>query len=233
MRRISHSMWGIVLMSGMCFFGHEALADEKLPINPGFKSTKKVDPKLPRVLLVGDSICGGYKRSVTRMLKNTATVDVWVTGKNLKKDDLEERQRQAMENGPYDVIHFNIGQHGLGNKIASDEYEPLFRKYIATWKKYAPQSKLIWASTTPRTVRENHNEFDPVNNPKIVRRNAIAAKVAKESGIVVNDLYSIPAKHRDLFAKDGIHLKHYPLLAEQISDVIVCALKHDNTEKHP
>src|SRR5438105_77146 len=39
---------------------------------------KVVDPKRPRVLLIGDSILNGYVKSVTKSLDGKAYVDAWV-----------------------------------------------------------------------------------------------------------------------------------------------------------
>ena len=63
---------------------------------------------LPRVLLIGDSICGGYYKVVQRELEGKAMVvknegNAEYTGTGLKKLD------EWLGDGKWDVIHFNWG----------------------------------------------------------------------------------------------------------------------------
>ena len=74
-----------------------------MPVMKGFRPSPNPDPKLPRVLLIGDSICSGYHRLVRDLLKGKANVDVWVTGANVKW--IGGRLRKVLSYGPYDVIH--------------------------------------------------------------------------------------------------------------------------------
>jgi hypothetical protein len=103
-----------------------------------------LDQSLPRVLLVGNSICSGYYRKVRVLLKGKANVDAWTTGSNIRKPTIAEDQRKILSYGPYEVIHFNTGLHGLGDRIPSEEYEPLLREYVNVYQSLSPKSKLIW-----------------------------------------------------------------------------------------
>lgn len=63
---------------------------------------------LPRVLLIGDSICGGYEKHVRQLLEGRAEVvknesNAEYTGKGLKHID------EWIGDGTWDVIHFNWG----------------------------------------------------------------------------------------------------------------------------
>ncbi len=63
---------------------------------------------LPRVLLIGDSISGGYEKGVKRLLAGKAEViknagNAEYTGTGLKKID------EWLGDGKWDVIHFNWG----------------------------------------------------------------------------------------------------------------------------
>ena len=70
------------------------------------------DPALPRVLLIGDSIVNGYRGPVCQELAGIASVDAWLTPLNLKSAKLHDDLKRVLAQGPYDVIHFNIGLHG-------------------------------------------------------------------------------------------------------------------------
>ena len=55
-------------------------ADKTMPPLGGkwaFEPAINLNPSLPRVLLIGDSICIGYKANVITALAGKANVDVW------------------------------------------------------------------------------------------------------------------------------------------------------------
>jgi hypothetical protein len=76
-----------------------------------FAKAPFIDPKLPRVLLVGDSILNGYLPHVVKVLDGKANVDAWVNPYH-QSEDFTRRLALALENGPYDVVHLNTGLHG-------------------------------------------------------------------------------------------------------------------------
>ena len=178
------------------------------------------DPALPRVLLIGDSICNGYRGIVAAALKGKAAVDVWLTPAAENDPGLHGDLEKVLKQGPYDVVHFNIGLHGWPKgRIKDGEYEPLMRRFVEILRQHAPAAKLIWASSTPITVKGKPAELDAENNPTIVARNASAAMIMKESGVAVNDLYSLVVEKRaSLAAGDRFHWKApaYQLMGGQI-----------------
>jgi len=209
-----------------------AAGDKKLGLKAvsgrwGFRPAKKYHEGRPRVLLVGDSICSQYSKPVTKRLGDLADVDVWVTGKNLNSKDLPKLLDAALSQGPYDVIHFNIGLHGWGEgRIPKGQYRPLLEKYVKTYKKKAPGATLIWASTTTIGLsKQEPDKPDPVNNPTIVKRNKIAAEVMKASGVEINDLYALADKHWDL-KRDKFHWnsKGVDILADAVAAKVKAAL---------
>jgi acetyl esterase/lipase len=216
--------WGIWwALAGATMSAGDSSPDSRRPDVPGFRPAKAVNPDLPRVLLIGDSICSGYLGPVRERLAGVANVDAWVTGANVK--GIGNRLRAALGHGPYAVIHFNIGLHGLGNRIAPDEYEPLFRNYVETLRVFSQGATLIWASTTPTRLRGTTTPH-PEDTPKITRRNAIAARVAEANGIAVNDLYNLAREHLEWGGKDGVHWtgEGYARMAAQIAPLIQKAL---------
>lgn len=158
----------------------------------GFKKATSEEIKPLRILLIGDSVMNGYRHGVAEKLADIAACDVWLTPAHLNSPGLCEELGQIVRGDNYDLIHFNIGLHGWPEgRIPEGQYEPLLRQYVDTLKKNAPNADLIWASTTPIMTPEKPRAFDPVNNPTIVERNAIAEAVMTEKKIAIHDLYAV------------------------------------------
>lgn len=198
-----------------------------------FYSATPKDPALPRVLLIGDSIVNGYRGTVCEELAGAASVDTWLTPLNLKSEKLHDDLKRVLAQGPYAVIHFNIGLHGWEpGRIPEGEYEPLLRAYISILKEHGGKAELIWGSTTQITVRDHPEELDPENNPTIVERNAIAARVTKDMGVNVDDLYGLMSDKLNLAQGDKFHwqAEARTIQGKQVADFIKKALS-GNTSK--
>ena len=186
-----------------------------------------VDPSLPRVLLMGDSILNGYLPAVAKALEGKAYVDAWVTPTSQGDKSLPRQIAEVAAQGPYDIIHFNLGLHGWQKgRIAEGQFEPLTHVMVQAFKQQAPKAKLIWASTTPVTAQDQPGELDPEINPVIVEHNAMAAKVMKEEGVPIDDLGALMMPHLDLARGDRFHWKPEgtALLVKQVSDTLLKAL---------
>ena len=171
-----------------------------------FYRSVPLEPSLPRVLLIGDSIVNGYRAVVCRELAGIASVDTWLTPLNLKSEKLHGDLKRVLAQGPYDVIHFNIGLHGWSpGRIPEGEYEPLLRAYVKVLQAHGGKAKLIWGSTTQITVRDHPSELDPEHNPTIVERNEIAAGVMAGMDVAVDDLYGLMADKLQLAKGDKFH----------------------------
>src|SRR5262245_2767243 len=81
------------------------------PRNPAFEKVVD-DPKLPRVLLVGDSISIGYTLPVRTLLKGKANVHRVPENGGPTTNGLAKLSAW-LGNGKWDVIHFNFGLHDL------------------------------------------------------------------------------------------------------------------------
>ena len=198
-----------------------------------YRQARKGD--LPRVLLIGDSIMNGYRGRVIGAFKGRAVVDCWLTPLHLKSQDLHHDLRKVLEQGPYDVVHFNIGLHGwTPGRIPKGQYEPLLRRYVETIKSHSESSRLIWASSTQITVKDKPTELDPVHNQTMVDRNAIAARVMPEYGIAVNDLYGLMRDKLKMAKGDRFHWngQAYDSMAKQVTRHIETALIAED-EKEP
>lgn len=195
------------------------------PKGPGWRLEKATitNTNLPRVLLIGDSILRGYSRMVVQSLQNKANVDLWLTPM-WQSEQFNQALANVLAQGPYQVIHMNIGLHGWpAGRIKDEEYEPLTRAFLKVIRDKCPQAKLIWASTTPFLNKANLRELDPAINPILVRRNQIDARVMTEAGVPINDFYSLLVDKKEWNAGDGAHWKQpaYRLLAKVAANSIL------------
>lgn len=139
------------------------------------------DPKLPRVLLIGDSVSRGYTLAVRAALAGRANVhrapeNCGPTANGLKKIEV------WLGDGKWDVIHFNFGIHDRATPLP--DYEKRLTQIIGRLQ--ATGAKLIWASTTP-IPRDDAKKQTPES---IIVRNTVAARLAHQHGIAVNDLFA-------------------------------------------
>lgn len=139
------------------------------------------DPKLPRVLLIGDSISGGYTLPVRKELAGKVNVhkapeNCGPTANGLKKLDI------WLAGQKWDLIHFNFGIHD--RRTAPDVYQRNLEELVGRLEKTG--ARLVWASTTPVPPDTKDGDAMPA---AIVERNKIAARVMQTHHIVIDDLY--------------------------------------------
>jgi len=185
-----------------------------------------------RVLLIGDSIMQGYRGTVKKHLSPVADVDVWATPVHLNTKGVHEKLKSVLSKGPYDVVHFNIGLHGLSeDRVPSATYEQSLRKYADAMVKNSSGAVLIWGSITPVMTGkgENPRQLDEILNGKVKRRNEIALKVMKEYKIAVNDLYALMLPNLALSKGDPYHWRSQGmrLQGEKISETIAKAINNN------
>ena len=184
---------------------------------------KITDPARPRVLLIGDSILNGYVKQVTAALDGRAYVDAWVNP-YAQSPYLNQLLAEVLAQGPYDVVHFNMGLHGWQKgRIKDGTFEPLTRQYVEVLREKLPKAKIIWASSAPVTVKGRPTELDPEINNVIVEHNRMAAAVMKEMKVPVNDFHSLLATKLEWARGDQFHWKTeaYQLLAETVTQSVL------------
>ena len=190
----------------------------------GWRLEKAVikDAKLPRVLLIGDSILNGYQGQATKLLAGKANVDLWVNPYN-QSEHVNKLLAEVLTNGPYDVVVFNMGLHGWQEgRIKPGTFEPLMKGYVEVLKAKLPKAKLLWASSTPVTVKGKPTEINAEINPNIIEQNRMAAKVMAEMGVPVVDFYALLIDKRELARGDMFHWTGpaYALIAQAAVDAI-------------
>jgi hypothetical protein len=171
----------------------------------GLDKARITDPKRPRVLLIGDSILNGYLKSVVTALDGKAYVDAWVNP-YCQSENTNKILAEVLANGPYDVVHFNMGLHGWQEgRIKPGTFEPLTKAYVEVLRAKLPNARLIWASSTPVTKEKQAAELEPEINPVIIEHNRMAAKVMAGMHVRVNDFYALLVDRRDLARGDRFH----------------------------
>jgi acyl-CoA thioesterase-1 len=205
----------------------ESVADSDSKKNDAMAPVKD-DPKLPRVLLIGDSISIGYTLPVREKLHGKANVHRIPQNGGATEVGLD-KMTAWLGKGKWDVIHFNFGLHDA--KYNSETTQRASREqYIANLKTLIAQmtatgAKLIFATTTPVPmggVLSPTRKFDSVEE-----RNKLAVQLMQSSDVAVDDLYAtakpIMEKHgrpNDVhFASEG-----YEVLATAVAASIEAAL---------
>lgn len=198
------------------------------------------DSKLPKVLLIGDSISIGYTIPVRQILQGKVTV--YRPPVNCQHTAYGLQNLKAWL-GPHawSVIHFNWGiwdTHYLdvktGDLVQNEKERSLdqlrIRHTLAEYRRNlnavveilaGTGAHLIWASSTPIMFRTGKRFED------ILRYNGVAAEVMKEHGIPINDLYRSAFAHAaEWQAEDRCHFNERGNLnlGRQVSRVILDAL---------
>jgi len=182
-----------------------------------YRSYNANSNKLPRVLLIGDSICNGYHTRVMKKLAGTAYVTCYATSKCVSDKTYLREMDFVLGENDYAVIHFNNGLHSLSSN--RKEWEAGLRAALDLLKAKGKGAKIIWATSTPLKKAEP--------TAKAKELNIIAAKVIKEYNLPTNDLFtSMDKLDRNKYWSDLFHFKGKArdMQAQQIADCILVAL---------
>ena len=246
--RAATFLFAVSLLNAVCLAGASGAA-RKVPVEGGSAEEKAAgmtwkitpDAALPDVLLIGDSISIGYTLPARAALKGVANVfrpmdadgkkpaNCGDTARGLK--DLDE----WLGDRPWRVIHFNFGLHDLkwldakgqyvspdqGKQVAPPEkYEANLREFVARLKKTG--AILVWGSTTPvpdGSAGRVHGDERAYN--------AVAEKVMKENGVLVDDLCgALGARVAELQKPHNVHFtdEGSKVLADSVAASVRLAL---------
>jgi len=235
MNRLVHRksvVWMAALLVNLCLAGSVNAQRTNRALQP-----PEVDPSLPNVLLIGDSISIGYMLDVRKQLSGVANVwrpptNCGPTTKGVESID------QWLGDRNWDVIHFNFGLHDLkymgpNNENLADPKDPNshqqvpIEEYTSNLTRLANRMKqtgatVIWCHTTP--VPEGA-KGRVVGDSK--RYNDAADKAMAEVGdIQTNPLYEFALEHADLQREANVHYtaEGSAKLAEQVAKTIRHAL---------
>ena len=168
------------------------------------------DPKLPRILLIGDSVSRGYTLAVRAALAGKANVhrapeNCGPTANGLKKLDV------WLGDGKWNLIHFNFGIHDRATSLA--DYETRLEQL--TQRLLRSGARLVWASSTPLPTQSSYG-----SDAAIVVRNEIAARVMQRHKVPVDDLYAhIAPRLADFQRPNDVHFTDagYAYLGDQVA----------------
>ncbi|MCX6854713.1 MAG: SGNH/GDSL hydrolase family protein [Verrucomicrobia bacterium] len=227
------------------------MAQQAKPATPPEFVTITDDPKLPRVLLMGDSVSIAYALEVRKLLVGVANVHRVPANCGSTKVALGSYGLVRWLQDPkeqWDVIHFNHGLHDLSYRFADDrdkndkgdyaspsngghqnvppgDYEKNLRQIIARLKQTG--AKLIFASTTPVPESDAAKYVKDSELPY----NEIAKKVMTEEGVTWNDLWSlVKPRQAELQGKRNVHFMPTgsSVMAKQVAETIRAALPRNN-----
>jgi alpha-L-fucosidase len=201
------------------------------------KTAAQQGKPLPRVLLIGDSICGGYQKVVKQQLAGKADVVVIpgngeYTGTGLKKLD------EWLGDGKWDAIHFNWGLWDMyGWEYAKEDRSPATyqrRLEALVLRLEKTRAKLIWATTTPACPAAETTMLKRFTTelriaPDTERQYLDAAlQVMQKHTIRIDDLHALMAPELKKYAAgpDNVHFTGagYGMLGKQVAASILTAL---------
>lgn len=197
------------------------------------------NPKLPRVLLIGDSISIGYTARVRKLLADKANVHRPKTNCRWSAFG-DENVEDWMGDGKWDVIHFNFGLwdwYGWKQetKATPESYAKNLNSIIAKLKK--SKAKLIFGMTTPPCIGSERSAKLVVTEDRAKQFNDAARKVMKANGVQVNDLYAAIGDGRTKYqlGENDVHYNDAgkDLLAARVAGAIGNVLAGKKKRKRP
>ena len=200
---------------------------------------------LPKVLIIGDSISGGYFPTVVERLRGKAEV--------LRAADTVTAEEKAGSEGTtkgvrtidkwigttkWAVIHFNFGLHdikhvnpttGENSRNPSDPVQADLKQYQKNLTEIVGKlrttgAKLIFATTTPYPATATKPMRSPGRSEKY---NAVALEIMKANGVAIDDLYSLVLpRMAELQRPDNVHFTDagYAVLGEAVAGKILAFL---------
>lgn len=224
----SRLLWAILLfislefgVSPLAFAQQTAITPEQIEWTWEVRPPQP-DPKLPNVLVLGDSISRNYFPIVSEKLSGIANVYLMASSVSVGDGRLERQIREfaSMEGVRFAVVHFNNGMHGWD--YDEDQYKAAFPGFVRAVRKLATRhGVLIWASTTPVKSDEENGP----TNERIDARNAIAASVLQSASIESDDQHALMMQHQDRY-DDSVHFdtRGVELQGDQAAALIKAAL---------
>jgi len=185
------------------------------------------DPKLPNVLLIGDSITRAYYPETSRLLAGRANCYLFATSASSGDPRLIKQIADLIEIMPakFTVLHFNNGMHGWS--YTEQQYGRGLPSFVIAVRRLTPSASLIWASTTP--VRKPTSAG--ATNERVHQRNQLALAVMKRAHIAIDDQEALMLQHQDLH-QDDVHFTPAgsTIQAQQVARTILQALSQSQKQ---
>ncbi len=137
---------------------------------------------LPRVLLVGDSICNAYQSGVRSLLEGRMNVSYWVSSYCVTSPNYLKLLAFYLEEAPYDVVHFNNGLHSLTTPTA--DWVLALERALRLVRDKQPNARIVWTTSTPLADAAKTEKCRELNK-------AARGVVERLGGFAVDDLFSL------------------------------------------
>lgn len=206
--------------------------NKKKPANPAM-TLPNVDPALPNVLIVGDSISIGYTVATREALAGVANVYRPLTNCGPTTRGLASLENWIGDTR-WDVIHFNFGLHDLkymgpqGQNLADpkandsqvqvsiNDYEANIETIARRLK--ATGAKVIWRETSPIPEGARGRLVEQSQQYNAAAKRAID----RVGGIEVDPFYEFAIQHAEHQRKADVHYtpEGSRLLGEHVAEVI-------------
>ncbi|KAA5542105.1 SGNH/GDSL hydrolase family protein [Roseiconus nitratireducens] len=208
--------------------------------NPAF-ADPKVDPSLPNVLLIGDSISIGYMVDAREAMKGKANVFRPATNCGPTTRGLENID-SWLGDRKWDVVHWNFGLHDLkfmgpggenlaDPKAAGSHRQVPIEEYQANIAKLAERIKqsagiVIWRETSPVP----QGAAGRISGDSARYNAAAADAIAKVGGIQTDPFFAYAESISDLQRPKNVHYtpEGSKKLGEHVAEVVLKALDSRN-----
>ncbi|HGJ63848.1 TPA: hypothetical protein ENS27_00500 [bacterium] len=186
----------------------------------------------PKALLIGDSICMGYRPFVKQKLMDEVNV-IGIDDNGGDSGNIIRHFDEWILSTNFDLLHFNCGLHDLKVNRTTGEYQQPIDVYEQNLKqiikrlKSETKAKLVWATITP-VIDERHNAVKDFNRHQkdVIEYNKVATDIMTEANIAIDDLFSVIMNDilEDCLLNDGVHMSEHgnELLTDVVSN---CVLK--------
>ena len=170
-------------------------------------------PKLPKVLLLGDSIRMSYQPHVARLLSDRAEVVGPADNCQYSLYTLSSLDGWITALGKPDIVHWNNGIHDSGHnparspiQIPIDVYRTNLESILDGLTALTPN--VIWATITPvhpdRPFRDTEWAW---RNEEIDQYNEVARTLIESRGVLINDLHTLVWNNvSEFLSEDQLHL---------------------------
>lgn len=170
-------------------------------------------PAATRALYIGDSISRGVRVVGNGMFGTKLFFDTFSTSKSLDNPYFFPMLKMFADQQPHrEAVLFNNGLHGW--HLTEAEYGELYDAFVDELIREYGHDKIYLVLTT-------YSASEHYPNDRVIARNEIALRIAKEKNLKVIDLYAASEANKEHLL-DGVHFDDigYTALANALADAI-------------
>lgn len=193
--------------------------------------------RIPKVLLIGDSISKGYREMVSDELMDMADVyypDEITTYSTCILRYIHEIAEKLSIGSNLDIVYFNVGLWDVlridGDEplVSKTEYKNNLQRIIRRMRVLFPNARIIFATITPVLEELAKYEFLRLNED-IDAYNKAACEVMRQNNVLIHDLHQIAYENLGGDYIDFTHFSEngYHILADKITAYILSQLPGD------